>query len=265
MKMRSAVLAALISTLGLAPIWAASKPQATVKASKGPVQITLRLHKTTVKMGKSLWYKLELKNVGKKKMIIQDRIFKDPWAMHENCRIHRGIYLEIIYPDGKPVELTWGAGLQTYDYEAKEYTKEEKDEIEALIAKWKKSGMTEQQQHIALLDWSSDWNFKKRQDEVTDPDRQSCLKPGASTTTFAWAYRDTSEYASHEREQAQVGDYTQLFSYEFYRPGTYRVRAVYNNSLSKANRKELTEKYHLKIDAWLVKVKTPFIEIEVLP
>lgn len=270
MRIRTAVLAALISGFGLGPVRAADKPQATVKAAKGPVQITLRLHKTTVKMGKSLWYKLELKNIGKMKMEVTDWVFKDPWAMHENCRIRKGIYLEILGPDGAPMENTWGGGQVKFEHsldpgQTKPYDKEDQVELAALMAEWKKKGMTDRERAIALADWSSDWSFKKKQAELTDPKKHLWLKPGSSTATFAWAYRDTEEYSTHEREQAQVGDYAQLFSYEFYRPGRHRIRAVYDYSLSRANRKEFTEKYHLKLDNWLVEVKTPFIEIEVLP
>ena len=269
MKIRIVGLAVLSATLCLAPIWAAEKPQATVKAAKGPVQITLKLHSTKVKVGKSLWYKLSLKNIGKKKIRVEDWIFKDPWAMHENCAGRKGTYLEVIGPDGKPLTVTWGGGRIIYEYEPKPGTEQpldpkEEDELNALQVKWKKSGMTEQQQHIALSQWNSQQNFRKESAERSDPARQFWLRPGASTTTFTWAYRETDEYSGHSREQPQVEDYTQLFSYEFYEPGNYRIRAVYRQGISKAYEEELKRK-HKFYPEWMVDTKTSFIEVEVLP
>lgn len=249
---------------------ASTKAQAKVTGSKGPVQITLQLHKTTVKVGKSLWYKLELKNIGKKKILVHDRFYKDPWVLHENCRSKRGVYLEILKPNGKPLRVRWGGGSEQYDWAPKpggtlHMTVEESKELDDLQSQWKLSGMTAQEQSIATSRWGAALIDKKNMAEDGDDTKKLWLKPGASTTTFAWANRDP-DLDAHVGEEAQIEDYTQLWSYRFRVPGKYRIRAVYDHVYSKTYSKEL-EEYRVKVKpaAWWVKATTPFVEFEVLP
>lgn len=269
MKLNPVLLIVCIALSTAAPTNAAVEAAAQAKAAKGPVQITLRLHGTKVKVGKSLWYKLELKNIGKTKMLVDDWTFKDPWGMHENCRKRYFTYLEVIGPDGKPLMVKRGGGMVTWDYVREsgpslKFTPEEYKEIDAMRADWKKRGLSEQDQSIALSRWNVEINDKRQRAELADPTKQLWLKPGASTTTATWAYRDPSEYADRSFEEAQVEDYTQLWSYLLYRPGTYRIRAVYDRDIGAANRKEAVAD-GVKIPSWSVKVKTPFIQFEVVP
>jgi len=259
------ILFATISLFGTTTARAATAAEA--KASKGPVQITLRLCKTKVKAEKSLWYKLELKNVGKKNLRVDDWIFKDPWAMYANSKSHFGIYLEIIGPDGKAQTVRSGGGRITYAWEPKpgellHYTPEEKKEIAALESDWKRRGLTEQQQHIALSAWNGELNDKKNRAELADPTKQLWLTPGASTSTFAWMDRGPDEYAGRSEDDAYLRlGYTQLWSFTFYDPGTYRIRAVYDYSPSERYLKT----HKLSPDDERIKFKTPFIEFLVAP
>ena len=117
MKTRTSTGLVAMVFLILAPIQAAAKGAA--QAAKGPVQISFRLNKTTVKVGESLFYKLELKNLGKKKMRVWDRTFKDPWVMPQNCQSKSGIYFEVIGPDKKPLLVRAGGDHPHYDWEPK--------------------------------------------------------------------------------------------------------------------------------------------------
>lgn len=270
--MRIAALIATITFLGVAPAQASTKAVAQVKGAKAPVQITLQLHKTTVKVGKSLWYKLELKNIGKKKILVHDRFYKDPWVLHENCKSRLGLHLEILDPKGKLMRVQRGGGSEKHDWEPEpggtlRLTAEETKELDDLDAEWKKRGLTQQQRSVATGRWTSELAHKKNKAEDSDPAKQLWLKPGASTTTFAWAYRDPDEDADRSLEEAQIGDYTQLWSYDFPAPGKYRIRAVYDLAGLVSYAKEIAKEYktRMSIRAEWVQVKTPFIEFEVLP
>lgn len=58
-----------------------------------------------------------------------------------------------------------------------------------------------------------------------------------------------------------------MWSFDFYSPGKYRVRAVYDFTAVAVYDKEIAKKYRVKVKptAWWVKASTPFIEFEVLP
>ncbi|MEQ1918462.1 MAG: hypothetical protein ABL955_04630, partial [Elusimicrobiota bacterium] len=172
--MKHLIAIATVALLGAMPALATTETAARVKAAKGPVQITFHLYKTTVKAEKSLWYKLELKNISKKKLRVDDWIFKDPWAMLANCQHKFGIYFEILDPKGKPLSVRPGGDVVHFDWEPKEgellpYTAEEHKEIDALRVGWKKRGLTDQQQHLALNDWNNENNAKKNRAELADP------------------------------------------------------------------------------------------------
>lgn len=267
--MRISAVIAAITFLGVTPVQASVKAAAQVQAAKGPIQITLRIEKTKVKTKRYLWYKLELKNIGKTKLHAQDWIFKDLWAMHENCRSRDGIYLEIIGPDGIPLDARGGGGRAYFDWEPKggaflAYSPEEKKEIAALRADWNKRGMTERQQTLALNDWNNGNNAKKNQAELSDPAKQLWLRPGASTATVAWVNRGPGPYPGRsEDDESLRSGYAQLWSYSFLDAGKYRIRAVYD--YAQPNSTIALFKKHGHVPSGWVKFKTPFIEFQVLP
>ena len=249
---------------------ASTKPEAQVKGAKGPVQITLRLQKTAVKVERSLWYKIELKNIGKKKLRIDDAIFKDPYAMHVNSKSRFGIYLEIVDSNGNPLQVVPGNYRVKYDWEPPAevdylYTAEEKKELWALVDEWKKSGMTAQQQSISTSEWDSKLREKKNTAELTDPANKHWLAPGASTSTFAWSDRGPGDYPGRSQDDESLRQgYTELWIYRVLDPGKYRIRAVYDH-VHPGSKKELTKEYGYAPEPWWIKVKTPFIDFEVLP
>lgn len=268
--MKSAVLIASIALLGAAPVRASVKAAAQAKAAKGPVQISFILQKTTVKVRESLFYKLELKNVGKKKMLVHDWIFKNPWAMYENCRTKRGIYFEIIGPDNKPLLHRLGGERPQYDWEPRAgellpYTSEERKEIAALRADGKKRGLTDRQITLAINDWNNENNSKKNQAELSDPAKQLWLRPGASTATFAWMDRGPDEYEGRAADdETLAAGYTELWSYTFFHPGKYRIRAVYDRAYAERTKKRF-KKIGITPSPEAIEFKTEFIDLEVVP
>lgn len=269
MKRRMALTALLAVALLPIPGYTAAQkppPAATVSAVKPPIKLTLRLYKKTVKLEKSLWYTIELKNVGKKRIPLDDKIFKDHWAMHENCRLRSGIYLEVIGPDGKSAEVRPGGGAVKWDYMGEPGTigdLDPKDEADFLAkqAEWKRKGLTPHEIALEKMKWEDAWNTKEEYKERDDPARQAWLAPGASTRTLTWAYRDPSQYADRSFEEKRAGDYTELWSYLLWQPGKHRIRAVYHYSISK----ELLKKHNETPEAWWINVRTPFIDFEVQP
>lgn len=271
-------IAAFLSVLaftGVFPATASAKmaAKARVTAAEGPVQISLRLHATRVHVGKSLWYKLELKNIGKRRLRLFDRAFLDPWTMHKNCRERRGVYLEILLPDGKPLWVRSGGGQVAWDYAPKPgqtkvvLTPKEKKELRDLEADAIKLGWTAQQKSIALGEWNDRHHRQKQREEMSNSNKQLWLSPGASTSTLAWAYRTPKidGIADHPDEEPQIGDFTQLWSYAFPFPGTYRVRAVYDHAMPEAYKKRFPDEARKAPRYGAVKAATPYIQFEVLP
>lgn len=262
-------------------------PAATSTAKNGPIQITLRLYKTTVERERSLWYQIELKNVGKEKIKVTDKIFRDPWAMHENIFRRAGIYLDVTAPpgryldahwpphkaDGKSPQLRRGAGTVRYEYAEKSGVspadgKAANEKLDRLEAKWKKEGLSETQKTVARHDFWSAWNeeLMRKEDEAN----VFWLKPGASTTTLAWSYRDLDPYAVHsgkdanvQDEEKQIGGYAQLWSYLLFYTGKHKIRAVYDYGVGDEER-ALDKKYGGGASPWRLEVRTPEIEFEVV-
>lgn len=249
------------------PVLASEKATAQVKAAKGPVQITLRVQKTKLKANDSLWYKIELKNVGNNKLRVYDRIFKDRNAIHANSKMKYGLYLEVLDPKGKPLRVKMGHYRVRYDWEGPDgkdypFTPEEKKELLAKKDGWKKKGMTEQEQSIAWTEWINELYSRKNSEEDLDPARQFWLSPGASTATFARADLGPDDYPGRgDDEESLRQGYAELWIFKFHDPGKYRIRAIYDQSPSDGYLKERK----LGPDDERIQFKTPFIEFEVRP
>jgi hypothetical protein len=75
-----------------------------------PLEMHLSLSKRQFKAGEFLWYKIELKNVGRKSVRIQDPFWRRQSVLFE-WGTHSQTHFEITGPDGKPVgplRLPWG-------------------------------------------------------------------------------------------------------------------------------------------------------------
>ena len=293
-----AAFALVVLAMAASPVFSLHPPpEATATAKKGPVQLTLRLYRKKVKAKKSLWYQIELKNVGKEKIAVDDRIFLDPWQMHQNCSKQQGIYFEVQavrFSDGstpeknppKPYDVPFqrqiGAQGVHYDFfsgVAESEGKAVNAELKKLEVTWEKDGFSQVQKELARDRFWSDWNEKKRNTE--DEAKRLWLAPGASTTTIAWAFEGEPETLDkinrlkaagvkgpefeknierfHEIDgvENQIGDYTQLWDYEFEKSGKYRIRAIYDRDVG-------YEAKELARSPWYVRIKTPFIDFEVL-
>lgn len=257
------VLSLLLSPCAWAGVAATPKPAAAVRAAKGPVEITLEIYKTKVKATKSLWYRITLKNISKDKIKIEDNIFRDPWGMYENSMGKRGIYLELVGPKGNSPVIRPHGGWVHEEYMDRPVTAEDKKDLENEKERWTREGLTDQQRHLAALAWQRKWNQKAKIAELRDPSKQRWLAPQQSTSTFAWAFFDPDEDADHTSDEAQVGNYTQLWTYYLSMPGRYRVRAVYEYGVPPEIEK-IGKEAGVSDDSWQVNLKTSYIPFQVV-
>lgn len=84
--------------------------RATHRQPERPVELTLQLARTQWRLNEMPWYLLQIKNVGYKKVTIQDKFWGEQVRLRRNDREKRGTYFEIVDPDGKPMKavLDWG-------------------------------------------------------------------------------------------------------------------------------------------------------------
>lgn len=265
----SGIVAALILCWPI-PCEAASKSSKEAIARKGQLVLKLTLQKTKVSVDRSLWYKLELKNIGKRKVRLFDAIFRDPNAIHVNSNLKDGIYIEVLDNNGVPVPVKWGEFRTRYDWEGPEgtpwkLTKQETRELDALVMEWNKKGMTAQQQSIAQSDWFKKLSNEKNVAELKDPAHQRWLAPGASTSTIASSSRGPGEYPDRSKDDESLREgYAELWAFPLLNSGTYRVRAVYDYALTPSTEKRF-KKRGLPADPAAIRFKTPFIEVQVVP
>ncbi|MFI5345428.1 MAG: hypothetical protein ACHQ51_03535 [Elusimicrobiota bacterium] len=229
------------------------KPDAEVVASSGPVQLTFRLYKTKVRYGESLWYQIELKNIGNSKIQVRDEIFPFPGRMDDKIAFNRtGIYLDLLNSKGKiPMLRPTPDRLPGDPPNGGALTDIQHAQIEA----WQKAGMSYEQIMFKVSDELS------ARPTIEEPPMPSFwLEPSASTTTTAWARQDPLDKFDGKPRPKPIGRYSELSQFSL-PEGRYRIRAIYDKAISN----KLLAKYHLKTNEWSVLVKTPIVEFEVLP
>ena len=204
--------------------------ESEVSASSGPVRLTFRIYKTRFKVGESLWYQLRVANRGSKMFRVVDRVFKDPWDLRQSADSRRGAFL--IATDAKGRELETKYISQPHGPMPKRpFVDIEGDpKLKSRTEQWKQEGLSEQQ----IWDKAFEFTRAKRNEEA----RRSNifiveLKPGDSIATPPWAY-DNRDW-DYDREiqigpaPEPIGDFAELEMYPFREPGTYRIKAVYEN------------------------------------
>ncbi|MBI2361832.1 MAG: hypothetical protein HYV15_00395 [Elusimicrobia bacterium] len=89
----------------LAACPAAAAPFSVVGAS-GAMHVTFSVSPTKIRVGEYPWYRIELKNAGKKDLVFSDKLFEDPWQPVIDRRSTLGFVLKVEGPDGKPLFAT---------------------------------------------------------------------------------------------------------------------------------------------------------------
>lgn len=238
--------------------------EAEVKASSGPVELSLLLHKTKIKTGDSLWGQIRIRNIGDKRITVSDPVFFDPRGLRKQSSSSYGIYLEAIGPDDKPMKVQFFTPAESaYDVEYRPSGLLEVDgpKEQAMLDDWKKQGLNNQEIGTKLIDF----NTKKRLAVGIPPDRPVItLLPGQSAETksaFFYSLRDKREKRPLPRP---IGNFAQVDFLEFRSPGEYKVRAVYDHAPTSRG-KNLARQLGLPTYPEEVHFRTSWIHVEIVP
>lgn len=212
--------------------------EAEVKASSGPVELTLRLHRTRIKLGESLWHQLRIRNAGDKEMLVTDQIFHDPWELLNNIWGGYGIFIEVIGPDGKPLEPPVrrdgaGDGIEPMPSGLLEI---EGPQEQAMVDGWEKQGLSSFEVKLKLIEY----NTKKERGKKPYPSRPVIhLRPGEIAETKSWFHYSRYDEKIAKRPAPQpIGEFAELEFFDLDEPGKYKIRAVYNHGISETDIKE---------------------------
>lgn len=244
--------------------------QAEVKASSGPVELSLLLYKTKIKLGDSLWHQLRIRNVGKQELLVTDQVFHDPWQLERSIPSRYGgggygIYIEVIAPDGELADKTSPTSYAEADVEKdgriSGLLEVEGPEEMAMLEGWKKKGLPFEEINLKLMDF----NRKKRdaaRAKHSDPIIK--LQPGESAQTKSWFYYNELERIAKKPVPHPIGDFQELESVQFGAIGIYKVRAVYDQAPTEKSKK-VDRKLGLRAYSEDVLVRTPWVNVTVLP
>jgi hypothetical protein len=204
------------------------KPAAEVRASSGPIQLTLsllrtKLAKAVTRKEDPLWFQVTVKNRGHDILMIPDKIFWNPGSEWAGSR---GVFLDIRGPDGKPQEKN--TFDRDYDPSGNNNSSDGR-------------GLTEAQPEGPQL---------------KTPEPRAYVFPGGAMSTPARSYSNNFSRAP--------GQFTMPYELKFWTPGRYRIRAVYDRNPAHSALTGDLAKYNT-IDYGDVEARTPWIEFEVLP
>lgn len=237
------------------------EPAAEVKASSGPVELSLLLRETRIKAGDSIWQQIRIRNNGDKEIIVGDPIFFNPRELRKQSRSRYGIYLEAMGPGGKPLKVE----NQTSAYQGNDlildrasgFLEVEGPEEQAMLDGWKKQGLSLREINTKLLDY----NMKKR-DAAENHQRRPIINllPGqAIESKYAFFYSIQDKI--HNRPIPRpIGNFSQVDFFVLEQPGKYEIRAVYDHRPG-----DFSREFNIPAGPEDVLVRTPWVTITVAP
>ncbi len=239
-------------------------PAAEVKASSGPVEFTLLLHKTRIKSDERFWFQLRVRNIGDRKILMTDQIFHDPDQLNDNFRMRYGIFIEAtgpgwvaleeaFHPERGPPPIQNGISGMLEIAGPKE---------QAMVDGWRKQGLSDYDVNLKLFEF----NIKKERQARPKPDLPVIrLMPGEIAETKSSYYYSTYDRLIKKRPPPRpIGEFSRLELFDIEEPGKYKIRAVYNYFKTKKD-EELDKKYGIPRHSEDVLVRTPWVQVEVLP
>lgn len=153
------IAAFLLAVLSPSAFAAAPTPpfEAEVTSSSGPVQLTFRVHHTTLTWGDAptpdgsaplfgrdgLFFQIEIKNIGKEPFTVFDPIFGDGSRQSAGIALQKGILLEVRDSSGNIVEPyfhVWSGCRSPHIAEGSK-VEEPSPEVQRQIDQWRKEGV----------------------------------------------------------------------------------------------------------------------------
>jgi hypothetical protein len=219
-----------------------------VKASSGPVELSLLIYQTKIRHS-HLWYQIRLKNIGTGKIRVWDNAFFIPGSAGD---AKYGVYLEVLNSKGHRPEPSVGSDMPACG---------EPFGPPALTDKEHRQADEMQQRGAPYEEVAAKVRAMMKSHEV-QPDATeqfTSLEPGASIRTPPWAAQNPFDVCDGKPLRKPIGEFTELTQY--YLPiGKYRIRAVYSHFTPEISR----SKYHLTPAPFDVDARTPFSEIEIV-
>jgi len=259
---------------------AEAKAEAERVATKGPIMLTLRVFKTRIKAKEeSLWYQVEIKNVGQNKLAIDEPAFLTPASLGGGGGV--GISLMVVGPNGKKLDLspqmpddsevlmpgsnTWPIAA---DDKRDEATKRsvvatmfaDRDILrrrEERVAELEKKGASDAEIVRKSLRFDEE---HPQSDAPTAPKPRPYfwLEPGKTASTIPWVYLGI------HRDRRAIAPFSEFHGYEYEKPGIYRIRAIFDRRPSGWT-VEYDKKHNVSENEDRILVETGTIEFEVVP
>lgn len=229
--------------------------QAEVKASSGPIELALLLHKDRIRAGESLWHQIRIRNVGDKEITIWDQIFHEPRELRKQSSSKYRIYVEAIGSDGKPLDVEFRTPAErTSDLinGVSGLLEVEGPQERAMLDAWKKQGLSAGEINNRLIEFNS-----KKQRAAEPPLNLPSVKllPGQSVETKSAFFPSMQDKVHNRPFPRRIGEFAQLDFFVLEDPGVFKIRAVYDYAPTSSSAAYQED----------VKFKTPWISFEVLP
>lgn len=265
------------------------KAEKEVSAQKGAVKLTLRVYRTKLKRGESLWAQIALTNVGQGPFLIQDAVFYGSMPFPDAKDRHSsGVYVRIIDQTGKTLrrEPPWcDAEVLLPTKPSQPLTPDQQDLAEQLRfeKKLESEGVAEQERTRRLVEFVH-LQGARHEEEAREGSakRGRTLSSGQSIAQIPFA-EDRGFICRPDAPGTPVGSFSEISSaYYHFEPGRYRVQAAYDYGflrefVEKMNRRiesrehpgadaasRASVKVYMDADlARAVGVETPFVEFEV--
>lgn len=218
-----------------------------------------------------VWFRITIQNVGKRTGPFPGPLFNaelDFAEWLEKDARFKGGFLSVMDPAGKlvtpPEPLRGMLGTPCPSNYAPPETPDEiadRKERGELIKAWKKAGLTIDQMN-ERLDKLTPKQWKARDDRKWERHYKKRLKPGETVSTPTWRY--STCHVPRDDVHPPEG-FAELHDYKLDKPGTYRIRAIYDGRDINIDGKVQPDKPGDPFPAWGVKLQTPEIKIEVQP
>lgn len=220
----------------LSEAWnAAPLPETEASASKGPIELSLFLHKERIKVGDHFWHQIRIRNIGEREILISDRVFRDSARIDDNFYNKFGIYIEGFGPNGVALGKEGGRGCGL-DWSSGDW--------------WPKTALNDILVFFELK--------KNRYDLEQERDSGFWLQPGEKLDT-----KSSFDYSNRERAKQRPppqprGEFSRLEIFDIEKPGLYKFRAVFDQDWSRRyglRNREIGPARH----STNIRVRTPWI------